>query len=72
MSEPIPACASCGNPAYFKRERSIVEVEYLDVDAAGDYTVDDSDLNVTGDWLFECIACGLSGDDLEELLEFDD
>lgn len=52
----------------FKRYREIEEVDYLFV---GEYRIetDTSDLNVIGDWIFECINCGNHGPDIESLLK---
>lgn len=60
-------CKGCDGIDSFVRHREIEEREYIAVTDRYP-TVEDSDLHVVTEWVYECLNCGITGSDLEDLL----
>ena len=65
-------CRGCGQSDTFKRSREYVEVQYLATeDQDGDIVVSIDSTEHDGpttEWEYECTHCGLTGQDLDDLL----
>lgn len=63
----IMECKNCNRDDMFVKYRNVEEIDYLRIDD-GYVSVDDSDIQPTGEWIFECSHCGEMSDCIEDLL----